>query len=291
MTDRTDIMQRILNLRELSTSSTSEAEALSAMKIADKLMHSYRIEEAELAMAEGLGEIKVDIVNETKFDLGLNVGRNRHKVQNIIWSLENYCEVEVVLKTKREFNPEGRTYRSRWTPVNGINAIGDKPDVQLFWWMLEHLRDSMDRSYDAWKRKQQAVGRGAKAAFQLSFGDTVCNRLRMMQAERRDERREAEEAAAKLLNKPVEDIRVAVNNGDLQQLRSSMSLVVASAAEQKRKAVQSAYREAYKNTRLGTASGFSYGSGSSTASAAGRSAGNSVGLGRPVGGGNAGLLN
>ncbi len=48
MTDRIDILQRILNLRELASSNASESEAMNAMKIADKMMTSYRIEEADL---------------------------------------------------------------------------------------------------------------------------------------------------------------------------------------------------------------------------------------------------
>jgi hypothetical protein len=273
MTDRTQITQRVLNLRELAQSSTSEAEAMNAMKAADKLMHSYRLSEAELALAEGLGEVKVEIVDETKFDIGLNVGRVRHKVQSIIWSLEQYCEVEIVLKTRYLGGKQ-----------NGINIIGDKPDVEMFWWLLAHLRDAMDRSYNAWKRKQQGVGRGAKASFQLAFAHAVNSRLRDMMSERACARAAAEADAAKLLNRPIEDVRMDVSNGNLRELSSHMSLVVASAAEQKRKAVSEAFSASYKGVRLGTASGFGYAS-NGNAAQAGRSAGSSVGLGRPVGGG------
>lgn len=277
MTDRTDIMQRIINLRELSDSSASEAEAMNAMKIADKLMHSYRIEEAELAVAEGLGEIKVDIVNKTKFDIGLNIGRVRHKVQSIIWDLEAYCEVEVVLKTRvAGFSGHNTVHE------NGINAIGDKPDVELFWYLLDLCRDAMDREYARWVRTQQGVGRGAKSAFQLAMASRIAQRLHDLRAERRKERREAEEAAAKALNKPRDEINMAVNNGDMKMISSCMALVVASAAEQKRKAVDEAYAKAYGNTRLGTASGFGY-TRNASASAAGRSAGDRVNFGRPVG--------
>ena len=282
MTDRTDIMQRILNLRELAQSSSSEAEAMNAMKIADKMMHAYRIEEAELALAEGLGEIKVEIVDETKFGLGLNVGRVRHKVQSVIWSLEQYCEIEIVLTSR---------YAYGQPKENGIHAIGDKPDVELFWYLLEMIRDAMDREYARWLRTQQGVGRGAKAAFQLAMGNRITERLNQLRRERDTEREEAEAAAVKALNLPADQVRMAVSNGDIKMLSSSMALVVASAAEQKRKAVHEAYQAAYKNTRLGTSSGFGYTSNAS-ASSAGRSAGNRVGLGRPVGGGaSRGLLN
>ena len=63
MTNRIDIMQRIPNLRELADSTTSQGEAMTAMKVAEKMMQSYRIEEAELALAEGLGQISVDITD------------------------------------------------------------------------------------------------------------------------------------------------------------------------------------------------------------------------------------
>lgn len=280
MTDRTSIMQRILNLRELAQSSQSEAEAMNAMKIADRLMHGYRIEEAELAVAEGLGEIKVEIVNEIKFGIGLNVGRVRHKVQAVIWELEQYCEVEVVLKTRRSYGEPA---------TQGIHIIGDKPDVEMFWYLLDLVRDAMDREYARWVRKQQGVGRGAKAAFQLAMGSRITERLRELRRERSAEREEAEAEAVKALNMPEDAVRMAVSNGDIKMLSSSMALVVASAAEQKRKAVHAAYQDAYKNTRLGTASGFGYASNIS-ARAAGTAAGNRVGLGRPVGGGSRGLL-
>jgi hypothetical protein len=269
MTDRTNILQRIINLRELADSSSSEAEAFNAMRVAEKMMAAYRIEEAELALAEGLGEIKVDIVSETSFDVGLKVGRNRHKVQSCLWAIESYCEVEVVIK-------------HRWEK-DGVHVIGDKPDVDLFWYLLDLCRDALDREYDRWKKTQQAVGRGAKGSFQIAMADRIAARLRTMRREREVARRDAEAEAAKALNKPAEDIRMAVSNGDYKALSSNMALIVSSAAEQKRKAVDAAYKAAYANTRLGTASGFSYASGGSAA-AAGRSAGNSVNFGRPIGG-------
>lgn len=273
MTTRNDILQRLLNLRALAESSSSENEAMNAMKVADSLMRSYDISEAELALAEGMGAIKVEIVDETKFGIGLNVGRVRHKVQSVIWSLESYCEVEVVLKTR---------YVSWRGNENGIHIIGDRPDVELFWYLLDVIRDAMDREYASWVRKQQGVGRGAKAAFQLAMGRRISQRLAEMKAERAAERKTAESEAAKLLNVDVSEVRYAVNNGNIEMLRSSMALVVASVAEQKRQAVSEAYAKAYKNVRLGTASGFGY-SRNQSAAGAGAAAGNRVGLGRPVG--------
>jgi len=283
MTDRVNILQRILNLRELANSSGSEAEAMNAMKIADKMMQAYRVEEAELALSEGRGEITVDIANETKFDIGLNVGRVRHKVQNSIWALERYCEVECVLKSS--YTAGGwNSYKK-----HGINVIGDKPDVELFWYLLDLIRDSMDNAYKRWLRTQQGVGRGAKASFQLAMGRRINQRLSDMAYERKQEQEEALKAEAKLLNRPVDDVRMAVNNGDLSELKSSMALVVMGAAQQKREAVAEAYAKAYKGSRLGTASGFGH-SRNVSAAAAGRAAGNKVNFGRPVGGGAAARL-
>lgn len=279
MSERIDILQRVLNLRELADSSSSESEAMNAMKIADRLMHSYRIEEAELALAEGLGEIKVEIANEKRFGLGLKVGRVRHKVQSVIWALERYCEIEIVLTHRR------LSYR---VEEDGIHAIGDRPDVELFWYLLDLVRDAMDREYLNWRRGQQGVGRGAKASFQLAMGSRIIERLNALRREREAEREEAIKEGAKLLNKSADDVRSLVGSGDLRQLTST-ALVIVGAAQQKREAVDREFNRVYGHVKLGSASGFGYRSNSS-ASAAGRAAGNNVNFGRPVSGGSCGLL-
>jgi len=269
MTDRTQVMQKIINLRAMAESSSSENEAMQAMKIAEKMMRGYRIEEAELALAEGMGEIKVEIEDFRCEEGFTGQGRNRHKVQSVIWDLADYCEVKATV------NRYSQTYR----------VIGDKPDVELFNYLITMLKDALDREYENWKRTQQAVGRGAKPAFQLGMAERINQRLRDMSYQRKNDRRDAEQAAAKMLNCDPEDIRMAVNNANMDMLTST-ALVVASAAEQKKKAVDEAYRSAYKNVRLGTSSGFGYRGGSSAGSA-GRAAGGRVGLGRPVGGASA----
>ena len=272
MTDRIDILTRIANLRELADKSTSQAEAMNAVKIAGKLMASYRVTEAELALEEGLGNIKVDVVTDLKWSVGLTVGeRTRHKVQSVLWDIQSYCEVRVVLK-------------NNYLNGSGLHVTGDKPDVELFWYLFEMIRDALDDSYTSWKHTQQGVGRGAKATFQIAMADAIGRRLNTMRHERAMERKTAEAEAAKALNKPVEDVRMAVNNGDLRMLNSNVSLIVASAAEAKRKAVNAAYTAAHKGSRLSTASGFGYRNTGNNAGAAGRSAGNSLNLGRPIGG-------
>jgi hypothetical protein len=272
MTDRNSILQRVLNLRELGSRTNSEAEAMNAMKAADKLMHAYRIEEAELAMAEATGEIKVEIVSE--YQGGIQNGRNRHKVQACLWSIESYCEVEAVLKGASYYNGTGV-----YEPV--VHWIGDKPDVELAVYLVKLVRDALDREYDRWKRTQQGVGRGAKGAFQTAMAHRINQRLRDMRDERNTARTQAVKDAQRLLDvDAAERLGVAVANGIIKELTST-ALVVASAAEVKRQEVQAAYNRAYGKTRLGTASGFSYGR-NGTAHAAGRAAGNRVGLGRPV---------
>jgi hypothetical protein len=168
--------------------------------------------------------------------------------------------------------------------VGTYRVIGDKPDVEMFHYLVALIKASMDNSYDAWKRTQQAVGRGAKPNFQLAFANAIANRLRDMKHEQKQERDDAVSAAAKLLNKDERDIRVAVSNGDMKMLTNT-ALVIASVAEQKRKVVGEAAREAYKNVRLGTTSGFNHRSGTSAADAGGN-AGRRLGLGRPVSGNN-----
>jgi len=266
MTDRNEIVSKVINLRELAESSNSLGEATNAMKAADRLMRGYRIEEAELAMAEATGKVKFEIVTEKRRPK-VTVGRNRHKVQAIMWNLGYFCEVKPVICVRG----------------SAMEVTGDKPDVDLFYWLLEHLRDAMDRSYANWKRKQQGVGRGAKAAFQLSFARTVRERLDDMTAERTAERASAESEAARLLNVDAGSVGVAVSNGNIGKIADNRALVIASIAQQKRTEVDAAFKAEYARQRLGTASGFGYANRGGSASEAGRAAGRSVGLARPVG--------
>ena len=268
MTTRTDILQKILNLRELGARTTSEAEAYSAMKAADRLMQGYRVEEAELALAEASGEIKVEIVSV--YQSGIMQGRTRHKVQACVWNIERYCEVELVL-----------TAGSRWNPSQA-HWIGDKPDVELAQYLLVVIREALDREYDRWKRTQQGVGRGAKGAFQTAMARRINNRLSEMKAERDAARKQAVQDAQRLLDvDAATKLGIAVANGDIKQLTST-ALVLASAAEIKHREVQAAFQKTYGHVKLGTASGFSLGR-NSTAHAAGYAAGNRVSFGRPVG--------
>lgn len=272
MTDRTQILSRVLNLRAKAEDTTSEAEALSAMRIAEKMMRSYHIEEAELALAEGLGEIKVEVETVLRWDVGIKNGRVRHPVQGCIWMLGRYCDVEVILKSNYYHGSS-----------SGLEVTGDKPDLELFWYLLDVIRTAMDRSYASWKRTQRGVGRGAKTTFMSAMARRLNDRLLEMKEAQKQERADAERDAAKLLNVDAEDIRTAVSAGDMSMLASNMSLVVASVAEQKERAVKTAFASRYAGVRLGTARGMSSGTGSTTAFQAGTKAGNNVSLARGVG--------
>lgn len=273
MTERVDIISKIANLRALADSSTSENESLNAVKTADKLMQAYRVTEAELAMAEADGSIKVEVVSE--YQGGIMRGSNRHKVQMCIWNIASFCEVKAVLKWRRD-------YSTGYQKERFVHWIGDKPDVEMARWMLDMLRDALDREYESWKKDQQAVGRGAKGSFQTAMASRICDRLSRMTSERRSEReRLLLEAQAALSKDDAEALGIAVSNGRIAEITDT-ALVVVSAAEVKEKEVAAAYDRAYGKVKLGTASGFRY-RGGSTAAAAGRSAGARVNLGRPVG--------
>lgn len=266
MTDRNDIISRIANLRGLADSTGSENEAMASLRIADKLMAAYRIEEAEIAMAEATGSVKVEVVSEQQG--GINVGRNRHKVQLCIWMVADYCEVKAVLNT-------------RWGEQR-INWIGDKPDVELAKYLIAMIAEAMESEYARWKRSQQAVGRAAKGTFQIAMASQINTRLRQMVSERAAERKQLLlDAKATLTPEEGAKLGIAVGNGDISQLTDT-GLVVVAAVEAKRIEVDRAYNERYGKVRLGTAKGFSYRSGGN-ATAGGRAAGARVNLGRPIG--------
>lgn len=272
MSERQKYLQRILNLRELGSRTSSEAEAMAAMAAAERLMHSLRITEAELVLAEATGEISVEIVHE--YQSGIRNGRNRHKVQACVWGIERFCEVEVVIT-------DGGS-KLHW--------IGDKPDVELAMYLVDLLRGALDREYSLWSRRQQAVGRGAKGAFQTAMASRINDRLSEMTRSRKKEREQALRDAQRLLDVPAaQALGLAVANGNLKQLTST-ALVMVSAAHVKQEAVRAAFKVAYGHTRLGKASGFSA-RGSASAYSAGRAAGDRVSFGRPLGGASQARLN
>jgi hypothetical protein len=262
MTDRIAIMQKALNLRALAESTSSQNEMMAALAAAEKLMAAYRITEAELAMSEAMGEITVDVIDE--FQSGFDNGRLRHKAQACIWNVAAYTETKAVLHGSK------------------IKWMGDRPDVEMAKYLMILIRDGLDRAYDTWKKTQAAVGRNAKGAFQVAMARAINDKLNTMKRQRdMDRKRAVEEATAALSPPKAEELRYAVANGKIQELGNT-ALILVSAAETKRVAVEDSYRKLYGGVKLGRASGFSYRSG--TASEAGRAAGNRFNLSKPLGG-------
>lgn len=158
-TTRQDIIQKIANLRALSENNTSEAEAFAAISRAERLMHSYRVDEAELAMAEAAGEVIFDIIEETTTPL--RQGRkNRHKVHMCLYSIKKFTDTECVINRDKS-----------------AAFTGDRPDVELAIYLSELVMGSLDTSYVQWRKTQPNVGRGAKSTFQISMACRINQRL------------------------------------------------------------------------------------------------------------------
>lgn len=251
-TNREKILQRVLNLRaRAENDGSSEAEMQTAFTMAAKLMDSYQIEEAELALAESEGRITLDIVTQ-KSDTSALKGNQRHK---IIMCLSG---INALTQTKCVYNS-----------YNGaITFTGHRPDVELANYLVAVVREALDREYDNYRKSNVSVGRGAKASFQTAMAIRVNSRLYEMAHESENKRQDEKREAQKL---QIENASTA----------SSTALVIAEIAEQKRKEVSEAYRKAHPRVR--TSASFSYGS-NRTAHSAGSSAGDRVNLGRAIGG-------
>lgn len=246
MTTRTDILSRIINLRDLANNNTSEAEAMAALTKANRMMQAYHVEEAELAMAEATGELNFEIVDA--YTNPLSVGTIRHKVQLCLWNIAAFCDCKCIVNR------------------NTAKFMGDAPDAELAVYLTELIQEAMDREYSNWRLTQQSVGRGAKGSFQISMGSRINSRLGEMQRDN--------EASAKALMPQIE-------NKTIQELGNT-ALVVVAIAQQKKAKVEEYYKAAYAGVRLGKASNFSFGR-NGNASQAGREAGSRVHLGRSVG--------
>lgn len=157
-TNRKDIIQKIANLRALSENNTSENEAMQAMARAERLMHSYRVDEAELAMAEAAGEVVFEIIEESTSPL--RVGNNRHKVHVALGAITKFTDTECVIHGDKS-----------------ASFTGDRPDVEMAIYLTDLIREALDSAYTQWRRSQPNVGRGAKASFQMSMACRVSSRL------------------------------------------------------------------------------------------------------------------
>jgi hypothetical protein len=269
MTDnRTNILQKILNLRAKAEGGASEAEAMACLEKADKLMHSYRIEEAELALAESAGQIKVEIVtrrymNLTTGDGGYRRRGNRHSAELCAGPIAQFTGTKVV------FYDSGRS----------AEFLGDKVDVELAIFLLDLVKNSMDRAYTDWRAGQGATGYGAKKSFQFGMARRLNERLRDMTEERRAERKEAQKMEAKRLAVDPSVLETMVAEGNMPELtNTAMVLIVADAAKERQIAEE--YTKQYpKLGKLGGLRGGSnYGAGM-----AGRKAADRVHLGRVIG--------
>lgn len=250
-TKREKILNRVLNLRaRAEDDASSEAEMNVAFTMAAKLMDSYQIEEAELALAESEGRITLEIVTQ-KSDTSALKGKQRHKIVMCLTGINAFTQTKCV-------------YNAR---SGDITFTGHRPDVELANYVVAVVREALDREYENYRNSNVAVGRGAKASFQTAMAMRVNSRLYDLAREAENKRDEEKRESEKL----------QIENGSTA---SSTALVVSEIAEQKRKEVSDAYRKAHPSVR--SAPSFSYGS-NRTAHSAGTSAGNRVNLGRSIG--------
>lgn len=248
---RTKMLQRVLNLRaRAEDSGASEAEMNTALTMAMKLMDSYNIEEAELAIAEASGEIKLEIVTK-EMETSLKKSRTQlHKV------LHCWSGIKAFTETKGVY----------WKHSGVAKFTGHRPDVELAEFLLAVIKEALDREYDNYRRSTPAVGYGAKTSFQTSMAYRINSRLLKM-AEERDADRKTNKLRAQQMM--IENASTA----------SSTALVIAEIAEQKAKEVEMQYRKAHPNVRsTHTSSRISNGN----AFGAGRNAGDRVNLGRAI---------
>lgn len=249
--ERTKILQRVLNLRaRAEDSGSSEAEMNTALTMSMKLMDSYNVEEAELAIAEASGEIKLEVVTK-EAETSIKKGKKQlHKVLSVLTGIEAFTETKCVY--------------SKY--AGSVTFTGHRPDVELADFLVAVIKEALDREYDSYRRSTPAVGYGAKTSFQNAMAARVNQRLRKM-ADERDADREANKKAAQM--QMIENAATA----------SSTALVVSEIAEQKAKEVSAEFQKAHP--RLRYTSTYSRSS-NGTAHGAGRSAGDRVNLGRAV---------
>lgn len=260
---RDTILERIANLRErASNDAATEAESNAALAMAAKLMNSYRVTEAEMAIAETEGRITVEVIHKTA-EGSYKVGRNRHKIITAMCGIERLTNTRMVMKG---YNAE-------------VEITGDRPDVEMANYLFVLIREALDRQYDEYKRTTPALGRGAKASFQTAMGHRISSRLYDMARAEAKERQEAADAAHRHKEEGGEQPTIFIAD---ELVNSTTALVIADAAVQKQKEVHNAFYS--RNPRLTTSRGFGANTSNGSAHAAGIAAGNRIHLGRSVGG-------
>ncbi len=248
---RTKMLQRVLNLRaRAEDAGSSEAEMNTALTMAMKLMDSYNIEEAELALAEASGEIKLDVITKVIDTNILKGSKQKHKVLSALTAIEAFTE------TKCVFN----SYSGE------VTFTGHRPDIELANFLVAVIKEALDREYDNYRRSVGATGYGAKNAFQFAMVNRVSQRLREMASTRNTERKENAHKAKVAM---IENSATA----------SSTALVVSDIAEQKAKEVSAEFKKAHP--RLRTISTFTRVT-NTNAFGAGREAGDRINIGRAI---------
>lgn len=252
---RDKMLQRVLNLRARAESdASSEAEMNTALTKAMKLMDSYNIQEAELALAESEGRIELEVVQKTADTSLLKGKKQKHKVFAALLGIAEFTETKVVI--------------NQW--AGEITFTGHRPDTELANYLVAVVREALDREFVNYKRETGGrTGYGAKTSFQNAMASRVSSRLYDMARKRDQDRKSAKREAEKL----------RIESGSTG---SSTALVISEIAEQKAKEVETEFQKAYPRLRKASAS-YSRSS-NSTAHGAGRAAGDRVNLGRAVGG-------
>jgi hypothetical protein len=249
---RTKILQRVLNLRALAeNSAASEAEVNTAITMAMKLMNSYNIEEAELALAEASGEIKLDVITKNISSTIFKGSKQKHKIVNCLPAIQKFTETRCVFDIY----------------TGAIIFTGHRPDVELADFLVAVIKEALDREYNNYRTSNPVVGYGAKTAFQHAMASRISHRLFEM-AKQRDKEREYNKKEAK---------RMMIENS---ATASSTALVIADIANQKAKMVSEEFSKAHPIirkfsktlTRIDNVNAFS----------AGRAAGDKVNLGRAI---------
>jgi len=248
---RTKMLQRVLNLRaRAEDSGASEAEMNTALTMTMKLMDSYNIEEAELAIAEASGQIKLDVITKEADTNILKGAKQLHKVLFCLGGIEEFTETKSV-------------YYKR---SGAVKFTGHRPDVELADFLIAVIKEALDREYDNYRRNTPAVGYGAKTSFQNAMSRRVNDRLFSMASERDAERSQ---------NKKKAEVHMIESDSTA----SSTALVVSEIAEQKAKEVTAEFSKA--NPRVRYISAYSR-SNNGTAHGAGKNAGDRVNLGRAI---------
>jgi len=253
MGTRNTMLERIINLRARADDDAStEAEAMSALNIAAKLMDSYQVDEAELALAEAEGKIVVDVVQKVSDSTVKNKTR-KHKVIIAMHGIEKFTNTKIVMWSS------GRHSSGK------IEITGDRPDAEMANYLIGLIKGSMDRAYNEYRTVNVGVGYGAKAAFQTAMASRINTRLVNMARERDD-----------ATNNAVKGKTIKIGDAVVD---TSTALVMVNIAKQKADAVYDTFSKAHP--RLGTIRMNTYSS-NHTAHSAGHSAGNKVNFGKAI---------